>query len=90
MESFVKAFADEGITVDVSEKPLFTLIGAKDGVIFYINQQKVAIYEYESKKQLNEVISQLPLPDIATWQTNGNFLLETQNELAAKIFNKTK
>lgn len=74
--------------IDKEEKPFFDMIGAVDGVIFYIENQKVAIYEYESAKKLEEVTKDNAL--IKDWNSNGKFLLETDNQKAIEIFNSVE
>ncbi|MDP4152300.1 MAG: hypothetical protein Q8865_02505 [Bacillota bacterium] len=88
MDDFIKAYQDAGITVDKSEKPFFSMIGAIDGVIFDINGSTVKIYQYKdiatyekSKKDYNM---------ISSWPVNGVFVLESTNAKATEIFNSVK
>lgn len=88
MSDFVSAFEKEGVEVDKDEKPMFEMIGAKDGVLFYVDGSKVAIYEYESEKALDDQRSKNSL--IKEWKNNGKFLLEAKNEKAIDIFTNLK
>ncbi|MEK4980814.1 hypothetical protein [Bacillus sp. FSL K6-6540] len=84
LDKFIKAYQDAGEEVDPEEKPALQMINAKDGVIFYIDKQKVAIYEYASKKDADTAVSTFePMKD---WPRKGLFVLESKNSKAAEIF----
>lgn len=80
LQSFIDSFVAAGTEVDPEEKPMFQVIDAKDGVIFYMDGKKVAIYEYESELVLQEVVKdntlfvdwpekfKLKSPTTITWQ----------------------
>ena len=87
-DSIIGAFENEGIEIDKNEKPMFSMIGAKDGVIFYVESQPVKIYEFDSEKTIKE--AEEALPAIKDWDRNGLFLLETSNEKSKEIFNNVK
>ncbi|GIN86894.1 hypothetical protein J6TS2_32800 [Heyndrickxia sporothermodurans] len=84
MDSFVKAFEDKGIKVDKKEKPMFDLIGAKDGIIFYNGDNVVKVYEFSSKKEMDK--AEEALPAAKDWEKNGLFMLETNDEKSQEIF----
>ncbi|WP_439412708.1 hypothetical protein [Enterobacter ludwigii] len=84
LEKFIKAYQDAGVEVDPEEKPILSTPNEKDGVIFYIDRQKVAIYEYKSKKDADKAVSEYEL--MKEWPQKGAFLLETRNEKAIEIF----
>jgi thioredoxin-related protein len=77
-------FLKNDIRIDFNEKPYYDMIGAKDGVIFYMDNSKVAIYQYESKKDLENAKKEYDY--IKEWESNGKFLIETSNPEALKIF----
>jgi hypothetical protein len=81
LETFKNAYTEAGIVLENEDVPFFGMIGAKDGIIFYMNGQKVAIYEFETEKSMKD--SEL----IANWPTNGRFALESSDEEAITIFN---
>ncbi|RXZ77245.1 hypothetical protein EBB07_33780 [Paenibacillaceae bacterium] len=83
----IKAFQDAGHTIDKEEKPLVSMVGAKDGVLFYVNNNPVKIYEYESGKSLKAEIKK---GDFDFDSINGKLGLETNNEEAKEIFSKIK
>ena len=84
LSNFIQAYEDEGVEIDPNDKPFFQMIEAKDGVIFYMDGDKVAIYEYESGKSLKEAMKNNAM--LSDWIVNGKFLLETSNETAKDIF----
>lgn len=88
LDKFIKAYQDEGIEVDPGEKPALQMINAKDGVIFYVDKKKVAIYEYASKKDIDNAIS--TFKQMKDMPRKGLFVLETKNEQAIKIFENVK
>lgn len=77
LEDFVTAYSE--YEVDIEEKPLFSIIDATDGFIFYIDNQKVAIYEYASEADLSA--SGFEFDAI-----NGRFGLESNSIVAKEIF----
>ncbi|WP_339295925.1 hypothetical protein MKY82_08530 [Paenibacillus sp. FSL W7-1279] len=89
LDKFIKAYQDAGIEVDSDKKPMFQMIDAKDGVIFDFDKQKVAIYEYESKKEAEKVKSESG-DLMKDWPQNEAFILETSNEKAIEIFNSVE
>lgn len=84
MDSFIKAFESEGIEVDSKEKPLYDLIGAKDGIIFYNDGNPVNIYEFENEKAISKAEEVLPV--VKDWERNGLFVLETSHTPSKEIF----
>lgn len=88
MDSFKQAFENEGITVDTAEKPLFQMINAKDGVIFYNQENVVKIYQFESSKDLKAAKDANTF--MIDWPENGLFTLETSDSKAIEIFNGVK
>jgi hypothetical protein len=84
LETFKTAYTQAGVVLENEDVPLFQMIGAKDGILFYTDGQKVAIYEFETEKALKD--STL----IADWPANGRFALETSDEEAIAIFNGVK
>ena len=88
LQDFIKAYQDQGVEVDPSEKPLFEMLGAKDGVIFYMENSPVKIYEFDSVKSLKKAVSEDGM--IKDWPQNGRFLLETKKQEAIQIFENVK
>ena len=85
MEDFIKPFQEKGYEIDLNEKPLYTLIGANDGVIFYIDESPVKIYKYNSEKLYKEAKNNFYI--LEGMPKNGLFVLDTNNHIAEEIFN---
>ena len=81
LETFISAYKEAGIVLKDEDVPFFQLIGAKNGIIFYIYGQKAAIYEFETENVLKSKAL------ISNWPSNGKFALETSHEEAIEIFN---
>lgn len=88
MDSIISAFESESVEVDPEEKPLFDMIGASDGIIFYNDDNVVKAYEFDSKDAMDNVEEHLPAAK--DWDKNGLFLLETNHEESKEIFNNIK
>lgn len=85
LSDFIQAYQEEGVEIDPEEKQQFQMIGASDGVIFYMDNQPVKIYEYGSLKDLEK--AQKDFSDlVGEWPTNGKFLLETYSKEAEAVF----
>lgn len=88
MDSFIKAFTDAGVAVDPKEKQMYQLVQAVDGVIFYMENHPVKIYEYKTEKDLKNAVKDVDM--LTSWPVNGRFLLETNFEKAKEIFKNVK
>ena len=87
MQDFITALEAEGAELN-SEKPIFSMVKAKDGVMLYLDNQPVKIYEYDNVKAIKDGEKALPL--VAEWKRNDRFVLETSNEKAIEVFNSLK
>lgn len=86
LHQMIKAYQDAGIEVNPEEKPMFQMVKANDGVIFYIDKDKVALYEYSSEKEASEAKEEYA--DIMKdWPQKGTLILESKNDQALQIFN---
>lgn len=101
MDKFIEAFNNSGEeissgatsdakdVVDKEEKPQYKMIGAVDGVIFYLGTSPVKIYEYKSSKDIKIAKDKFsPLMD--DFPIKGRYVLESSNEKAREIFNSVK
>ncbi|KIL79594.1 hypothetical protein [Bacillus badius] len=88
MDTFIEAFEGEGIEVDPEEKPAYSMIGAIDGIIFYNGNEPVKIYEYQSQEAMDE--AEEGFPNLADWDKNGLFVIETNDQDAKDIFNNVE
>ncbi|MGL5437529.1 MAG: hypothetical protein ACRDBO_19445 [Lachnospiraceae bacterium] len=89
ISTFANAFVEQSVDVNLEEKPFFQMVGAKDGVIFYMDDKKVAIYEYEDAKALGAAQKEYS-GTVQGWPANGKFLMESSNEKAKEIFDGVK
>ncbi|OMF05271.1 hypothetical protein BK129_14895 [Paenibacillus amylolyticus] len=87
MENLTKAYTDAGAELK-EEKPLFSMIEAKDGVMVYLNNSPVKLYEYASASEIESFKKENEL--IKDWPSRGKFLLETSKQEAIDIFNKVE
>ncbi|MCL2212747.1 MAG: hypothetical protein FWB93_02795 [Oscillospiraceae bacterium] len=91
LEDFVEAIRAEYELFD-ENTPRFQLIGATEGVLFYIGGrlvdggQKVAIYEFSSVSALNTAFDNFPMMGEQGWVRNGRFIIETRHAGAIEIF----
>jgi hypothetical protein len=84
MKDVIQLYSDKGYEVDPSEKPFYTMIGAEDGVIFYIDNEPVKIYKYYSDKKMDQAKKEIVF--LSETVNKGLFALETNNEKAKEIF----
>ena len=86
LDLYVKKFQDSGETIKLEErKPYYEMVGAKDGIMFYLGNAPVKIYQYESVEALEAAKQQYTT--LADMTQNGVFILDTNNETAKEIFN---
>ena len=86
LDLYVKKFEDAGQTVKVEDrKPYYEMVGAKDGIMFYLGNSPVKIYQYESVEALEAAKQQYAI--LADMSQNGVFILDSNNETAKEIFN---
>ena len=88
MDEFIQAYTSQGVEVDPSEKPLFDIIGAIDGVVFYYDNSPVKIYQFDTKKKLEQ--AKKDNEALKDWVSNGSFLIETKKQEAINIFDSVK
>lgn len=87
MEDFIAAFEANGIEVNLNEnKPLYQMVGADDGILFFVDDNVVRIYQYDKLKYLKEAQKTYE-STVHDMPVNGNFMLDTSYEEAITIFN---
>jgi len=87
LQTFVDAFTDAGLEFETDDLPYAKIIGAADGVIFYLENTPVKLFEFSSSKEMEKVIKE---NDLSDFQTNGRFAIDTNKEDAIKIFTEVK
>ncbi len=84
MEEFVQKFKDNDYEIDLNEKPIYAMIGASDGIIFYIDNSPVKIYKYSSEESYDKAKKDYSF--LKECKKNGLFILETNSKKAEEIF----
>ena len=74
-------FGDGEPTIDI---PFYGMIGAIDGIMFYINGMPVSIYMYEDVATLEQVKDDVAM--LSDWPSNGRFLLESRDTYVIAFF----
>ena len=74
-------FGDGEPTVDT---PFYGMIGAVDGILFYVGGSPISIYRYADVAALERAQSNFDFT--ADWPTNGRFLLEANNQDVIAFF----
>ena len=87
LENAIEHFKAEGIEVD-EEKPAYETISARNGAIFYIDDEPVKIYEFENEERFETAGE--TLAELRDMPRKGMLVLETENERAIEIFNKLR
>lgn len=87
----LQTFNDEFQLVPVSdiadmEKPFYPMIGAIDGVIFYIGNSPVTIYEFEDADAIEQAFEDFPFMEEQSWIVNGRFVIESPLVPEASVF----
>lgn len=84
LDSAILALENDGAILE-DDKPMFSLIGAVDGVMLYNDGKPVKIYKFDDSKLLKEAQKTLPGTN-----AKGSLLLETSHEQSIKTFNDLK
>lgn len=87
LDSVVAALESGGAVLE-QDKPMFSLLGATDGVILYRDGKPVKVYEFDSEKAIKE--AEKALPALKDWERNGMLILETSDDESIKIFKSVK
>jgi hypothetical protein len=74
LDHFVQAFEGAGYDLAHMDTPLYPMIGAVSGVIFYIDNMPISIYEFTDTASLNQAFANFAFMD--GWPTNGRFVIE--------------
>ncbi len=88
MADFTQAYTAAGVTVDPEKKIEFATVYAKDGMLLYMDEKPVKIYEFASKQDFDKAKKEFKF--VADWQVKGLFALETANDKAKEIFKNVK
>lgn len=81
IEDVVAVYVEAGVAVDQSDKPLFSMIGAIDGVMFKMDEHNVKIYEFKDAATAEK------MTESYDFIIKGNIAAETYTDSAKEIFN---
>ena len=87
MQDAISKFKESGINVNLEEKPYFSMIGAKDGEMFYLDNSPVKLYEFKDEKSYKQALKnfstleQMPKKGLVVIDTNSSKALEIFNSL---------
>lgn len=91
LNDFITSFSSKVENIDPNEKPMFSMIGAVDGVIFDNDRKPVKIYEYASEDALEKAKEEFSIiNDTSKFEQNGKFLIETSSDEMKQIFREVK
>ena len=85
IDDVISKFQEHGIEVILESKPFYTMVGAKDGEMFRIDNSIVKLYEYESEKDYRESLEDHSI--LEKMQHKGLVVIDTNSEKALEIFN---
>jgi len=85
LNDFIEVYIEAGYTVDAENKPLFGMIQASNGVMFYdLDGYVVKIYEYKSVNDLKKA-------NVSFFAAiNGRFAIESSSQAAVELFKNIK
>ncbi len=84
LDGIKSEFKDKGYDVG-DEKPMFDMIKASDGIMFYtVDGKPVKIYEYKSEEEIESLKKDIEI--INNLEQNGRFLIETSHSESKEIF----
>lgn len=85
MQDVISEFKAAGINVNLEEKPYFSMIGAKDGEMFYLDNSPVKLYEFKDKKSYKEALKNFST--LKNMPQKGLVVIDTNSSKALEIFN---
>lgn len=101
MDKFIEAFNNSGEDIsstvpleenkgiDKENKPQFQMIDALDGLMFYLGDSPVKIYEYESSAKAKKAAEKYN-SIMEGWPIKGKFVLESIDDKSKEIFNSVE
>ena len=85
MQDVILKFKESGINVKLEEKPYFSMIGAKDGEMFYLDNSPVKLYEFKDKKSYKQALKNFST--LENMPQKGLVVIDTNSSRALEIFN---
>lgn len=88
LNTAVRAFYDAGADINEDQRPLYELVNARDGAIFYFENDLVRIYEFENEEAYEKGVKELTI--LGTFPKRELLVIETKSEAAIEIFETTE
>lgn len=85
IQDAISKFKEAGINVNLEEKPYFSMIGAKDGEMFYLDNSPVKLYEFKDKKSYKQALKNFST--LENMPQKGLVVIDTNSSKALEIFN---
>ena len=87
LRSALRLFEEQGIDTNPAERPLFETINARNGAIFYVDEELVRIYEFTNEEDFKKGVKDLTI--LRTFPKRELLVIETLSEKAIEIFMDT-
>ncbi|MCL2326533.1 MAG: hypothetical protein FWC40_08585 [Proteobacteria bacterium] len=100
LDHFIQAFGNAGHSLTVlsegqmveatsvaqMDTPLYSMVGAINGTLFYHNGSPVKIYQYKDKAAIDKAFKDFPVMNNQGWVVNGFFVIETNSDEVRAFF----
>ncbi len=83
VEYFKNAFSEKYNLTDI-DKPLYEMIYADDGIMFYIEENVVKIYQYSDSKNYERAVREFSF--VGEMPQNGKFVMESSTDEYNEFF----
>ncbi|MCL1949115.1 MAG: hypothetical protein FWF59_05240 [Turicibacter sp.] len=80
----LRAFHEAGADINLDKRPLYELVNARDGAIFYFENDLVRIYEFENEAAYEKGVKELTI--LGTFPKRELLVIETLSDTAIEIF----
>lgn len=84
LEKAIKQYQNYGVDISTQQKPYYKLIGAKDGVMFYMGGDVVKLYEFNSEAAYQKGLK--ILKEMKKYPKRDLVVLETNSKAAKEVF----
>jgi hypothetical protein len=88
LQKAIKEYQKYGVEVSEKQKPYYQMVGAKDGVMFYMGGYVVKLYEFASEADYQKGLKILKA--MKKYPKKDLVVLDTDSKGAKEVFNKIK
>lgn len=85
IQDAIQKFKDAGYEVKLEDKPYYSMIGAEDGEMFYLDGAVVKLYKFKDEKAYKKGIE--TFSQLKDCPKKGLVVLDTNSDKAKEIFN---